>query len=363
MACSGRPREIIDSTDALPPIGRTLDDFQFPIRKEDRNPDAPQERLSNHSLKGRTTVAALWNALTPGNEPAMEEFDQLAEAYRREKGIRFVVIADHSLGGFLDSVLKTVPWKNHVDVIASGWRWMPTIFDRRGFSPRRPGVRPEFRMPSFLVLAADGKVIARVAGRPYEALNPVLDSLPVSAALVQAAGDNAFVEQIRPRIVHALSAFDAATLTVPDDSAFTLYGSCNANEPSPYAVIPALGRVLSVGGGAQRISVRLELVTVADAEVPTVGDDLCAARAVDLAVRVRRDTFDVRFEEVTASDGSNVWQLSGPLRRISQDSLGRDQVSLFPLAQAPARALRPRASLRAMAARVDSIRQAETAGQ
>lgn len=343
----------VDATAALPAPGTMPDDFSYPAVI---GPPVTKEMLMR-----RPTVLALWSWRAPGHVVPMREFDSLTKRFAMPGYLRFVVIADRERGAELDSAIRAAPWANQVESIGAGAGNIPIVFDQslRAAAQKRAagGPRIEFRMPSFLLLDENARVVRRVAGRPYAALSPALDSIKTLFESRQSSGDTSLAREMRPRIDAALAGFDPTSLR-SRDTTLRLDGTCDGKEPIPMALVPARGRVVEIQAARPSIHTVIELVSVALGR-PESGSDVCGARRIVLTPGIRVDTLRLRFDEFAMRDSSVARIASGALRERNDD--GPRRFALIDLSSQNRLLVFPAGATAAeLRARIDSVRRGKS---
>jgi hypothetical protein len=172
VACDKRP---INPTAALPAPGSPIPAFAFPAY-------GAADSVRSTDLVTVPTVVALWSTHCPYQGAWVVGLDRLAREYRRQ-GVRVIVLADDAPGQVLDSVLARAAWRAVVSGVGVADGGLAKVFDRSRDAPERERERVEFVLPSFLLVAPDGRVVRRSWG-PSGTFRPALDSLlqPASAA-------------------------------------------------------------------------------------------------------------------------------------------------------------------------------------
>jgi len=351
-ACRGDSSSSVDSVDAtaaLPEPGTMPGDFSYPA--------VIGPPVTKEMLKRRPTVLALWSWRTPGHVVPMREFDSLTMRFAMPGYLRFVVIADQEKGPTLDSAVQAAPWASRVESVGAGAGNIPIIFDQslRVAAQKRGGARVQFRMPSFLLLDENARVVRRVAGRPYAVLAPALDSIKTLHEVVASRDDSALVRDMRPRIDALLKTFDPSTLTSADTSV-RLDGTCGEEETIPAGLILAKGRVLELKMVRPSLYAITELTSVAFAE-PDGAKDICGARRIKVTPGIRVDTLEISFGTYGVRDSSVAWIASGSVRPNLND--GSRKYALIGLdATHHTLLLPPGTSVQQLRARIDSVRRA-----
>lgn len=165
LACDRGP---INPTAALPAPGQPVPAFSFPRH-------GGGAAVTSRALAGAPTVLALWSTHCPYQGPWVAALDSLAREYV-PRGARVVVLTDDAPGRALDSALARAAWPAAVTAVGIADGALARVFDRAHEAPERATSRVEFVLPSFLLVAPDGRVVRRAWG-PSSGFRPALDSL------------------------------------------------------------------------------------------------------------------------------------------------------------------------------------------